>query len=102
VAIMTVLPNEPLSIGTSLATWFVFSLVVGWSAAAVSRLAVTNGAGAAEAFLAVGAVSFATYWIALLKVSRWRQQSWSSRLHTMANALVYGLLTGGVFGWIWL
>jgi hypothetical protein len=31
----------------------------------------------------------------------WFGRPWSSSLKVLFDALVYGLFTGGVFGWLW-
>ena len=33
--------------------------------------------------------------------SIWYKRSWSTTWKSMFDALVYGLFTGGVFGWLW-
>ena len=101
VAIITVLPNEPMSMGKSLAMWFAYSLVVGGVAAYVAGSTVGIGAEYGEVFRVVAAVSFAGYSLAILQASIWWGRSWCYTVRTMADGLVYALLTGGVFGWLW-
>ena len=101
VAIMTVLPNEPMTMGKSLGLWFVYSLVVGGVAAYVAGMTLGIGAGYGEVFRVVAAVSFAGYSLAVLQASIWWGRSWGYTFRTMLDGLIYGLLTGGVFGWLW-
>ena len=101
VAIMTVLPNEPAKMGKSLAMWFGYSLAVGGVAAYVAGVTVGIGAEYGEVFRVVAAVSFAGYSLAVLQASIWWGRSWGYTVRTMADGLLYGLLTGGVFGWLW-
>ena len=101
VAIITVLPNEPMSMGRSLVKWFGYSLVVGGVAAYVAGLTLGIGAEYGEVFRVVAAVSFAGYSLAILQASIWWGRSWGYTVRTMVDGLVYGLLTGGVFGWLW-
>ena len=101
VALLTVLPNEPAKMGKSLALWFGYALVVGAVAAYVAGSTLSVGAEYGEVFRVVAAVSFAGYSLAILQTSIWWGRSWSYTLRTMADGLVYGLLTGGVFGWLW-
>lgn len=37
----------------------------------------------------------------LAQNSIWYSRKWSSTLKSMFDGLVYGLLTAGVFGWLW-
>ena len=101
VAIITVLPNEPMSMGRSLVKWFGYSLVVGGVAAYVAGLTLGIGAEYGEVFRVVAAVSFAGYSLAVLQASIWWGRSWGYTVRTMVDGVVYGLLTGGVFGWLW-
>ena len=100
VAIMTVLPNEPMTMGKSLGLWFVYSLVVGGVAAYVAGMTLGIGAEYGEVFRVVAAVSFAGYSLAVLQASIWWGRSWGYTFRTMLDGLIYGLLTGGVFGWL--
>ena len=101
VAFITVLPNQPLAVGTSLAMWFGYSLVVGTVAGYVAGLALGPGADYRIVFRVVGAVAFAGYSLAILQNSIWWHRSWSYTLKTVLDGLIYALLTGGTFGWLW-
>ncbi len=101
VAFITVLPNQPLAVGTSLAMWFGYSLVVGTVAGYVAGLTLGPGADYRIVFRVVGAVAFAGYSLAILQNSIWWHRSWSYTLKTVLDGLIYALLTGGTFGWLW-
>ena len=101
VAFLTVLPNEPLGMGKSLALWFGYSVVVGALAGYAAGLALGPGAEYGAVFRIVGAVAFAGYSLAILQNSIWWHRSWSYTLKTMFDGLIYALLTGGAFGWLW-
>jgi len=101
VAIMTILPNEPMRMGKSLVLWFGYALVVGAVAAYVAGSTLSIGAEYGEVFRVAAAVAFAGYSLGVLQASIWWGRSWGFTLRTVADGLVYGLLTGGVFGWLW-
>jgi len=101
VAIMTILPNEPMRMGKSLVMWFGYALVVGAVAAYVAGSTLSVGAAYGEVFRVAAAVAFAGYALGVLQASIWWGRSWGFTLRTVADGLVYGLLTGGVFGWLW-
>ena len=101
VAIMTVMPSGPMSMGSSLTQWFVYCLVVGVFAAYIAGRALEPGAHYLEAFRFAGATAFVGYGLALPQSSIWWHKSWGTTIKSMFDALVYGLLTGGTFGWLW-
>lgn len=101
VAIMTILPNEPMTMGKSLVLWFVYSLVVGGLAAYVAGSTLAAGAEYGQVFRVVAAVAFAGYSLAILQASIWWGRKWGYTLRTMADGLVFALITAGVFGWLW-
>ena len=101
VAFLTVLPNEPLGMGKSLALWFGYSVVVGALAGYAAGLALGPGAAYGAVFRIVGTVAFAGYSLAILQNSIWWHRSWSYTLKTMFDGLIYALLTAGAFGWLW-
>jgi hypothetical protein len=101
VAFMTVLPNGPTAIGTSLARWFGYSLLIGAVAGYTAGITIGPGADYGLVFRVVGAVAFAGYSLAILQSSIWWYRSWRYTFLTMFDGLVYALLTAGTFGWLW-
>jgi len=37
----------------------------------------------------------------LWQMSIWYRRSWSTTLKATLDGVIYGLLTGGAFGWLW-
>lgn len=99
--IMTVLPNEPMKMGGSLAGWFVFSLFVGLLVAYVTRLALDPGAEYMMVSRVAGSVAFCCYAVGHIPGSIWYKKNWGATLKGTFDGLVYALFTGGVFGWLW-
>ena len=52
-------------------------------------------------FQVAGCVAFIGYAMALPQNSIWWGRSWSWTIRNMLDGLLYGLLTGGTFGWLW-
>lgn len=98
---MTVRPSGPMSMGTSLGTWFFYALVVSLFAAYVASRALAAGADYLQVFRFAGTTAFAGYALALAQNSIWWGRNWGMTLRTMVDGLVYALLTAGVFGWLW-
>jgi hypothetical protein len=101
VVVMTVLPSGPPNMGQSLALWFVYCVVVGLFAGYVASRALAPGAPYLEVFRFTGTVAFVGYSLALWQGTIWYKREWMTTLKSTIDGLVYGLLTGGTFGWLW-
>lgn len=100
VAFLTVMDGKP-SMGASLAQWLVYSIVVGIFAAYIAGRALGPGAPYLGVFRFAGCTAFVGYALALWQNSIWLKRSWSVTLKSTFDGLLYGLVTGGVFGWLW-
>lgn len=101
VVLMTVSPGGPPAMGRSLALWFLYSIVVGVSAAYIAGRALGPGAHYLAVFRFVGASAFMGYSLALLQNSIWYRRNWGATAKSMFDGLIYALLTAGTFGWLW-
>jgi hypothetical protein len=52
-------------------------------------------------FRFAGATAFVGYGLALWQHSIWYKLAWSTTLKSNVDSLIYALLTGGAFGWLW-
>lgn len=101
VAFMTVIPSGMPKMGKSLVLWFLYCLVVGLLAGYVAGAALPPGSHYMTVFRIVGATAFAGYGLALLQSSIWYYKGWVATAKSVADGLVYALLTAGTFGWLW-
>jgi len=101
VMVLTVMPNGPMSMGTNLALWFAYCLVVGALAAYVAWHALPPGATNRAVFRFVGATSFIGYSVALWQMSIWYRRAWSTTIKATIDGVIYALLTACTFGWLW-
>jgi len=101
VAIVTFFPAGQTGMGSSLALWFVYSLVVGVFAAYIAGHALPPGAHYLSVFRFAGCTAFVSYSLALLHDSIWFKRNWATTFKYMFDGLIYALFTGGVFGWLW-
>ncbi|MBI2073018.1 MAG: hypothetical protein HYT81_08315 [Gemmatimonadetes bacterium] len=101
VVAMTVFPSGQFAMGKQLALWFVYCAVIGLFAGYVASRTLDPGTEYLQVFRVTGTVAFAGYGLALLQGSIWFGRRWSTTLKAVADALVYGLLTAGAFGWLW-
>lgn len=89
------------SMGRNLVVWFVYLLVVGVFAAYVAGIVLGEGAATMSVFRVTSSVAFAGYVLALWQNWIWYSRSLGYTVRTTIDGLVYALLTGGVFGWLW-
>jgi Gpi18-like mannosyltransferase len=87
--------------GKQLVLWFLFCLIVGFFVAYVTGRTLDFGAHYLAVFRVAGTVAFLSYSAAHAPNSIWMGVSWSTTLKHMFDGLVYGLLTAGMFGWLW-
>jgi hypothetical protein len=98
---MTVTPTGPPAMGRSLVLWFIHCIAIGLLAGYVTSLAHGPGASYRPVFRMTSAVAFLGYSGALWQGSIWMGRSWGATVRGTIDGLIYGLLTGGVFGWLW-
>lgn len=101
VVLMTVLPSDPMQMGSRLAWWFVYCLVVGLFAAYLASRSLPAGAPYMEVFRFTSTVAFVGYVLANWPNTIWYSRAWQTNVKNTIDGLVYGLLTGGAFGWLW-
>jgi hypothetical protein len=101
VMMTTVIPAGPPAMASNLAQWFVYCVVVGIFAAYIAGRALGPGAHYLEVFRFAGATAFIGYALALPQNSIWYKRNWTTTIKSMIDGFIYGLLTGGTFGWLW-
>jgi hypothetical protein len=101
IAFVTVVPSSFPVMGPKLILSFVFYLVVAGMVAYVTGRTVGAGAEYLEAFRIAGTTAFACYGFAVVQESIWFGRPWSTTFKTFFDALLYALITGGIFGWLW-
>lgn len=101
VMILTVMRPGPWSMARPLALWFVFVLVVSYVAAYVAGRALPPGAEYLEVFRFAGTTAFIAYAAGVWQMSIWYRRGWGYAIADTVDGLIYGLLTAGVFGWLW-
>jgi hypothetical protein len=99
--LMTVFPPWDGSMAANLTQWFVYILVVSYFAAYVTSRALAPGAPYLEVFRFAGTTAFLAYSMGLWQMSIWYRRAWRITLTSTFDGLIYGLLTAGVFGWLW-
>ena len=101
VGTMIVRPKGMPKIGTALLQWFLFSVVVGVFVAYIAAHTVQPGAGYDVVFRITGTIATLAYGLSNVTDSIWKGVPWSTTFKFVFDGLVYGLVTGGTFGWLW-
>ena len=99
-AFITVVPNGLPKMGPKLIMSFLFYVVVG----IVCAYFVSRTTGPDTSYLGVfriaGTTAFIAYGLAYFQESIWFGRPWSLTAKNLLDGLIYGLVTGGVFGWL--
>ena len=101
VAVMTVFSQAAQNMGSSLGQWFVYLLVVGVLVSYVTGRALPADSPYLEVFRFAGCTAFIAYSVALWQDSIWYKRKWSTTIKNTLDGLLYGMLTAGMFGWLW-
>ena len=101
VGVLTLRPAGAPGMGKNLAQWFVFSLGVGVFVAYILSRTVASGAEYMGVFRLAGTIAFLGYSFSEATHSIWAGQPWSNTWRHWLDGLIYGLVTAGMFGWLW-
>ena len=101
VGTITIFRSGPPAMPKFLAMWFGFCLVVGLFVAYLTGRTVPPGAQYPVVFRVAGTAAFLAYGLGNLSNGIWKGQTWSATIKEVIDGLIYGLLTGGTFGWLW-
>lgn len=101
VMVFTVIKSGPPSMAANLVLWFLYCVVVGVFAAYIAGRALGPGAHYLAVFRFAGCTAFVGHSLALWQGTIWFKRSWKTTLKSTIDGLIYGLLTGGTFGWLW-
>ena len=101
VGMLTVFPSGPPQMPKYLATWFVYTVIVGFFTAYLTGRTVHSGAQYLAVFRVAGTAAFMAYGLGNLVNSIWRGQPWGMTIKEVIDGLIYGSLTAGTFGWLW-
>lgn len=80
---------------------FVYYLVVGILVAYVASRTLSPGTEYLSVFRITGTVAWLAYAAAVIPEAVWFGRPWGYTAKSVFDGLIYGLLTAGVFGWLW-
>jgi hypothetical protein len=90
-----------LGMGSMLLQWYIYVLIVSTLAAYLAAHTLDVGAPYLKVFRVAGFTAFMAYAAGQPIEGIWYSRKWSSICKNIFDGLVYGLLTGGAFGWLW-
>ncbi len=99
--LMVVFPPGPLSMGKQLGQWVIYLLIMSTIIAYVAGTALPAGADYMKVFQLVATVATLGYAGYSVAGSVWFGHLWTRTAKDILDGLIYGLLTAGVFGWLW-
>jgi len=100
VGYITIVQNGLPQMAPKLVAIFIFFVLVGVLCAYFVSRTLAPDADYLAVFRVAGTVAFIANGIALIPESIWFGRPWSITAKNLLDALIYGLLTGGVFGWL--
>lgn len=101
VAMMTVLTNGPMKMGSALVNWFIFSIIVGIFSGYVAGIVLAPGTDYMMVFRITSVVAFCCYTLALWPHKIWYYHGTAATIKTTVDGFIFALITGGTFGWLW-
>lgn len=97
----TIVVVPGIQMGKALGQWFVFTLVIGVFVAYLTGLALPAGAEGARVFRVAGTVAVLGHAFSNVNDSIWKGVSWGTTLKFVFDGVIYGLVTGATFAWLW-
>ena len=101
VAFLTVLRNGPPAFGKSLVQWLLLCFLVSFVVAYVARHTLTPATDGLTVLRVTGTIAFLGYGFGYFQDSIWRGIPWSNTWRGITDALVYAIVTGLIFRWLW-
>ena len=101
VGFFTAVPTGVPTMGSKIMLSIVFYLVITVFVAYLAGRTLDAGADYLAVFRITGTVAWLAYGTATVPDAIWFGRPWSQIVKGLLDALVYGLLTAGFFGWLW-
>jgi len=101
VGFLTLRPSGVPDMRKALGLWFLYALGVAFMAAYLASNTLNAGSSYVRVFRVVGTVSFLTYAGGSISLGIWSGKPWRSVVKDLLDGLIYGLVSAGVFGWLW-
>jgi hypothetical protein len=101
VGVMSISRSEPMNMGKMFGQWFVYSLIIAVLAAYITGRTHAPGAPYLEVFRVSSAVTFCCFVVGLWQNWIWWGQSTRFTVTSSLDGIIYAVITGATFGWLW-
>ncbi|HET7790038.1 MAG TPA: hypothetical protein VFK78_04505 [Gemmatimonadales bacterium] len=98
---VTIMRPGAMNMGTNMALAVISNILISFFVAYVAFHTLVRGATYLEVFRVVGTIGFLAYCASSVQDPIWFQRPWRSWVLQAIDALVFGMLMGGTFGWLW-
>ena len=98
---LIVIPNGAPAIGRSLVQWFLFSIAISVFVAYAGALCLPAGTAGMTVFRVASSIALLGYGVSHVQDSIWKGLSWRVSLKFVFDGLIYALVTGLTFAWLW-
>lgn len=99
--LLIIFPSQSPAMGKQLSQWIVYCLAISFLVAYVAGAALPEGTANLKVFQIAGTVAVLAYAGAAAQGAIWFGHTWSRTMKDIVDGVIYGLLTAGVFGWLW-
>lgn len=100
-AMVTIIPHGSLAMGKQLTSWFIYCIVISAFVAYVAGISLSPGTDYLTVFRVISTTALLAYGGAAGLHLIWFGNSTGRVAKDILDALVYGLITAGIFGWLW-
>lgn len=100
-AMMVVRPHGSMAMGKQLIQWFIYCLIISLLVGYVAGVTLPPGTEYLKVFQVVGTTAILAYAGSAAAGSIWFGHTWGRTLKDILDGLIHGLLTAGIFGWLW-
>jgi len=101
VAVMYLRKPGMMNMGVFLGQWFMFCLLVSFFCALLAVHAVPAGAPHAQVFHLIGLAALLGYAFGVIPDAIWWGHPWGSAIKHIIDGLIYAVITGLTFAWLW-
>lgn len=101
VGVLVLRPAGAPTMGKALGQWFVLCIVIGVFTAYLTGLALAPGAPGMQVFRIGATVAVLGYGFSSVSDSIWKGVAWSTTLKFLFDGVVYALVSGATFAWLW-
>ena len=101
IGLLTVFPTGPVNMGKFLGLWFVYCVIVALFAAYLTGHTLLPGVRPMAVLRVAGTAAFLAFGIGQITNGIWGGQPWGNVTKHVMDGLIYALLAGATFAWLW-